>query len=215
MSDTLIPPRRRPRRGSRAASGDARDLRAQILVATERLLSERRLEEITVLDISEQAGVSRASFYIYFESKYAPLAALATKVTDEIYEGSWAPFFAGRESPTLEHYTEHWLQTLAVWDTHQAVLVSAAAAWRADPGAIDGWRALWARYVEDNRRFIERARERGDAPEGLDARALAASLTWMSENALYLAFTGAAPELGDRRLLAVTQSAIWFRSIFG
>lgn len=173
------------------------------------------MEEITVLDVIAHAEVSRASFYIYFESKYAPLAALATEVTDRIYEGYWAPFFNGRESPTLEHYTEHWLQTLAVWETHEAVLVSAAAAWRADPAAIDGWRALWARYVEDNRQFIERVRARGDAPDGLDARALAASLTWMSENALYLAFTGAAPELGDRRVLAETQSAIWFRSIFG
>jgi hypothetical protein len=37
----------------------------------------------------------------------------------------------------------------------------------------------------------------------------------MAENTLYLAFTETAPEFGDHDRLAETQSAIWFRAIFG
>jgi AcrR family transcriptional regulator len=193
----------------------APDLRDMILAAMGELLAERRLEEITVLDLTERAQVSRASFYVYFESKYAPLAALAEQVTDGIYRDCWAPFVAGEESPSLETYGEHLLQTIELWDQHRAVLVAAAAAWRADPAAIGGWEALWSRYVSGQRGLIERARSRGEAPDGLDAQTLAAALTWMHENALYLAFVGAVPEFRDHRRLAETQSTIWWRAIFG
>jgi AcrR family transcriptional regulator len=205
----------RVRAAGAAKAEDNRDLRAMIMAATEQLLSEKRLEEITVLDVIERAGVSRASFYIYFESKYAPLAALAEDVADKLYNVYWAEYLGGDESPTLEVYTEHWRQTLDVWCEHRAVLVAAAAAWRADPTAIEGWHALWSRYVEDNEAFIERARARGEAPPGLDARTLAASLCWMSENALYLAFADAAPEFHDHGRLAEVQALIWHRAIFG
>jgi AcrR family transcriptional regulator len=207
-------PRRVAGRAGQPRGDEGRDLRSLILAATERLLGERRLDEITVLDLSEAAGVSRASFYTYFESKYAAVAALAEQVVDRIWRDHWSPFFAGSESPTLENYTDHWLQTMALWSEHQAVLVAAATAWRTDPAAIDGWRAVWTTYVHAIREFIERARERGDAPAGVDAATLAAALTWMNENALYLAFTEATPEFQDHRLLAETQSVIWFRAIF-
>ena len=207
--------RKPPVKGVGPKPDDNRDLRAMIMAATEELLSEKRLEEITVLDVIDRAGVSRASFYIYFESKYAPLAALAEEVADKLYNVYWAEYLGGEESPTLEVYTEHWRQTLVFWAEHRAVLVAAAAAWRADPAAIEGWHALWSRYVEENVAFIERARVRGEAPPGVDARTLAASLCWMSENTLYLAFTGAAPEFHDPERLSEVQAMIWHRAIFG
>jgi AcrR family transcriptional regulator len=219
MARNTSKPSARARRPTVRSGGgrpeDNRDLRAMIMAATEELLTERRMEEITVLDVIERAGVSRASFYIYFESKYAPLAALAEEVADKLYNVYWAEYLAGEESPTLEVYREHWRQTLVFWGEHRAVLVAAAAAWRSDPAAIEGWHALWTEYVENNVAFIERARARGDAPPGLDARALASSLTWMSENALYLAFAEAAPEFHDHDRLAEVQSLIWHRAIFG
>jgi AcrR family transcriptional regulator len=209
------PARRSPGRAGGSKPEDGRDLRAMIIAATERLLEQRRLEEITVLDVIEEARVSRASFYIYFESKYAPVAALAEELADQIYDLHWAPFFGGSESPTLANYTDHWRKTVAVWGEHKAVLVAAAAAWRADPAAIEGWHALWTRYVTLNREFIARARASGMAPPGPDADALAAALTWMGENALYLAFTGSSPELTDDDRLAEIHALIWHRAIFG
>jgi AcrR family transcriptional regulator len=210
-----LPARKAPGRPGGSRPEDGRDLRTMIIAATERLLEQRRLEEITVLDVIEEARVSRASFYIYFESKYAPVAALAEELADQLYDVHWAPFFSGTESPTLANHRDHWRDTVAVWGEHQAVLVAAAAAWRADPAAIEGWHALWTRYVALNREFIERARASGMAPAGPDADALAAALTWMGENALYLAFTGASPELADPDQLAEIHALIWHRAIFG
>jgi AcrR family transcriptional regulator len=193
---------------------EARDVRAAILAATERLLEQRRLDEITVLDVIEAAGVSRATFYIYFESKNAAIAALAEDVTETIYRDLWGPFITGEEPPSEALLTEHLQQTLAIWREHQAVLVAAAEAWRADPAVFYQWGALWKRYVQDMRAYIERARAGGTAPSELDAEALASLLIWLNENALYLAFTQTAPELDDERL-APTLAGIWMRAIYG
>jgi TetR/AcrR family transcriptional regulator, ethionamide resistance regulator len=217
-SDTPLGARNpsRPRR-ARAKTGvrgeEARDVRAEILSATTRLLDHRRLEEITVSDIIEAAGVSRATFYIYFESKYGPVAALAEKITEELYVNFWKPFIDSEEPASRAGLRHHMRQTLTRWNEDQAVLVAAAAAWRADPAAIDQWRELWTRYVADTRTLIERTRARGQAPDGLDAGMLAALLTWMNENVLYLAFTN--PGFADHEKLAETQAGIWLRSIFG
>jgi AcrR family transcriptional regulator len=58
------------------------ELRQAILAATEGLLRERRLEDLTVVDMIEAAGCSRPSFYMYFESKHAAVAAAEGWRTD-------------------------------------------------------------------------------------------------------------------------------------
>ena len=88
------------------------------------------------------------------------------------------------------------------------------ATWRDEAGRIDVT-ALWTRYVALNRGFIERARASGMAPPGPDAEPLAAALTWMSENAIYLGFTSSSPELTDLDQLAEIHALIWHRAIFG
>jgi AcrR family transcriptional regulator len=206
----------RPRRTRAKAGGsrgdEPRDVRAEILAATERLLGEQHLEDLTVSDVIEAAGVSRATFYIYFESKYGPVAALAESITEDLYEHFWKPFIDGEETPAREVLRNHMRETLNHWAENRAVLVAAAAAWRADPAAIDQWRELWTRYIGDTQAFIERAR--GDRERG-DAAMLATLLTWMNENILYLAFTGAAPAFSDLEHLADTQAGVWLRAIFG
>ena len=183
------------------------------MAATGRLLGRRRLEEITVSEIIAEAGVSRASFYIRFESKYAVVGALATAATAEVYEALWKPFLDGEEPLTEAVLVDHWHATLERWGERRAVLVAAAASWRADPRAIDEWRELWAAYASDLRAFIERARARDHASDGIDAATLAVLLTWMHENVLYLAFTGTAPEFADHDQLARAQAGVWLRLI--
>src|SRR5436309_15254176 len=57
-----------------------------IFAATERLLTEVPLHDISVADIIEQAKVARATFYFYFSSKYAVVAGLLVQIMDEIYD---------------------------------------------------------------------------------------------------------------------------------
>ncbi len=185
-----------------------------MLDATEGLLAERPLDEITVFDVIAGAGVSRATFYLYFESKNAAVAALAEDVIERIYADLWEPFITGAEPPSELLLTQHFIETMAIWREHRAVLMAAAGAWRADPNAFYQWGALWTRLVNDTTAYIERAREAGLAPAGLDAGALAATLVWLDESALYLAFTGGSPQLRDDDLLAATLAAVWMRAIY-
>src|SRR3954453_5938415 len=58
-----------PRRGRRTAGGASREMEEAILAAMRELLAQRRFDDISVADILAAAGVSRASFYFYFESR--------------------------------------------------------------------------------------------------------------------------------------------------
>ena len=75
------------------------DIRSVLIEACSKLMMERTIEKITVAEILDQAGVSRATFYKYFRDKYE-LAGVSIVVN--VNRGHY-PF--GPYSPlTLEHY---------------------------------------------------------------------------------------------------------------
>jgi len=69
----------------RIRRGSSPDLRETILAATSLLLADRSFGDLAVSDILSAAGVSRGTFYFYFDSKQAVYAssssALSAKVT--------------------------------------------------------------------------------------------------------------------------------------
>src|SRR6202022_4529566 len=71
-------------RPQRASDQRPPDTREAVLDAAERLLGKTRLDELTVVDVIEEAGISRASFYVHFECKHAAVAALAENVMEDI-----------------------------------------------------------------------------------------------------------------------------------
>ena len=54
------------------------DTRGQIFEATESLLADVPLHDLSVAQIIERAGVSRATFYFYCSSKFAVVEGLLT-----------------------------------------------------------------------------------------------------------------------------------------
>jgi AcrR family transcriptional regulator len=203
------------RNGARLRRTANAEVRQAILRATEGLLRERRLDELTVVDVIEAAGFSRPTFYMYFESKHAVVAALADEILGGIYDRQWRPWFDGEESTSESLMVEHLLETIRNWHEHRAVLVAAAEGWRTDPAVYELWGARWQSYVATTADYIERARGIGAAPSEPDAETLASVLVWLNESMLYLAFSDAGPELGDDRRLATTLSAVWLRAIYG
>ncbi len=81
-----------------AAGRSSRDVRAALLRPPSGCSRERSLDELAVEDVLQEAGVSRASFYFYFESKNAIVAALLERIVDKVHAAS-LPWFERGDTP--------------------------------------------------------------------------------------------------------------------
>lgn len=200
-----------PRR-SRRPEGEAREA---LLAAAERLLAERKLDEITVADLLAGAGVSRASFYFYFASKHDVVIALAERFVHEV-EIAAGPWLERRELEPEQALREAVRGSLDVWRRHGAVMRAVVESWHASPELGDLWGALTARFTAAAREQVERERAAGIAKaDGPDPAALAAALIWMNERVLYLWASEAEPALADPETVVDTLTAIWLRAVYG
>ena len=189
-----------------------RDVAGSILDAAEKLLAERGLTDLTVADVIEAAGVSRGSFYFYFESKQAVVAALLERIVEEVHEASLPWFERGETAP------ERALRaaiggSLALWRRHAAVLRSTVESWQSDPGIRELWGEVLDRFTLAAAAQIERDREAGVAPDGPPADALAGALVAMNERSFYFAVVGTDPGSDPRLEDALTH--VWLSAIYG
>jgi AcrR family transcriptional regulator len=199
---------RRPRR----ADGEARDA---LLASAERLLDDRKIADLTVADVLDDADVSRASFYFYFASKHDLVMALGDQIMAEVEQAA-TPWLDRSELAPAEALRAATRGTLAVWQRHGAVLRAIAESWHASPELGDLWGGFVERFVTRARAQIERERGSGVAPaDGADAGALAASLIWMNERAFYLWSSRAEPALADADAVVETLTSIWLGAIYG
>jgi AcrR family transcriptional regulator len=187
--------------------------RTAILETVEELLRVRRLDELTVAEIVEAAGVSRATFYTHFDSKFSVVAALVRDIVNGVYE-NWRRWFEGDEpadEPTLRRYTD---ESVRRWHDHPALLAATVEGWHTDPEIHDLWQRTLDNFSAALAARIERDRAAGRQPaDDMDALALATGLCWMAERALYIAASSPESVLGSEEALATTWAAIWARAM--
>lgn len=125
---------------SRSAEIDRRaHTRQQILDATRRLLAlGEAFARLSIHRIVNEAGISRATFYLHFRSKRDLIAALGRTET-----GEWvmiaAPFLSNPKAnrKVLKHAIE---QLIATWRLHSAVLTGIIEHAEYDEETRFGWR---------------------------------------------------------------------------
>ena len=101
------------------------DLKEQAILETcERLLSDRPLSDITVDELAAGAGISRPSFYFYFESKDALLRALVEGIADEMYRES-ERWLERSDDPPAEIALRSFEASARLWHEHGPVLRAA------------------------------------------------------------------------------------------
>jgi AcrR family transcriptional regulator len=205
----------RRRRGTAAASGDGLDPGALILRAAGDLLVTRGLDELTVTEIIAAAGISRPTFYGYFESKHAVVAELARDLIEDNTHREWMHWLASSEASTVDEMRRRWHDTIVRWQENSPILRAAAQGWRSHNTAFRGWEAAFDKYTASVEDHINRARAEGQALPGGDAHGLAASLVWMSENAMFLSVTRDDATFNDPDKLAAALTEVWHRSIYG
>jgi AcrR family transcriptional regulator len=91
------------------ANARSRRTRAAVLSTARRLLEEQGFEALTMKAVAEQAGVTRRSVYLHFESRADLVSALFDYVADaESLEGSLAGVWAAPDAASaLDEWAEH------------------------------------------------------------------------------------------------------------
>ena len=198
--------RGRDRPSPPAGGDDQSGLRESILAATERLLAERSFAELAVSEILTAAGVSRGSFYFYFESKHDVLAELVRRAVSRGHQAA-APWLGGPgdQAAALRAGITAGAE---LWRASAPVLRAVVENWRTDPRLT----ALW---LEQMQTFTDAtlARITADPPTaqrlaGQDVAALASALTWLGERLYYLAAIGS-PPFDDQDTLVETLLFLW------
>jgi AcrR family transcriptional regulator len=198
-----------PRRQGRTPPGA---VKTAVLAAAERLLADASLEDLTVGQLAREAGVSRASFYFYFESKQAVLAVLLEAVIGEVADAA-APWLERAGTPPEEALKQALGGSIEVWRRRGAVLRAAVESSRSSPEIGELWRSQIGAFIDAAAAQIQRDRQAGVAPaDGVDPHALAAALIWMNERTLYV-MTLEDDRSGDAQLVE-TLAAIWLRAVY-
>lgn len=195
-------------RSKRATRSERRIANRQsLMAATERLLADAPYTAISVEQIIREAGISRSTFYTYFEDKAELLSALAEDIISELMTAAQAwwslPPNATRDDlfGAMRSITETFLP-------HQHVWLALAETASYDPGTGARHRALIGKTVERVAEHIADGQRNNYVRRELDAEPVAAWLTAMTERGLMQIVAPAAPEQVDRLVASLTD-IVW------
>jgi AcrR family transcriptional regulator len=199
------PPAPAPRRSRADRRAEIRD---RLREAVERLMGEG--ESYTVLSVERivrEAGISRATFYVYFEDKSDLLRALAEDFMDRILVAAavWWTLPPDADKPQLRAAMR------AIFDAylpHKVVMAGVVEVASYDAGLQELFGALLERTISEVARHIELGQVGGYVTPGIDPRRTAAWLTWMAERGLYQ-LVAPAPEPAAERLLDAITDIAW------
>lgn len=180
----------------------------RLLDATERLMREgASFTELSVDRLSGEAGISRASFYIYFEDKGHLLRRLAGQVFADLTDGarSWWSV-AGRHDP--DDVRTAMGRIIATYRRHQAVLVALNEMAAYDPLTAQTYRELLTGISEQFTHVIEAGQADGSIRPELAPLTTASALTWMVERACQQNLPAKPPEY-DAELASTLTEIVW------
>ncbi|QZT65625.1 TetR/AcrR family transcriptional regulator [Mycolicibacterium austroafricanum] len=188
--------------------------RRVILNTVAKLLETRPIGELTVNEIASAAGVLRSGFYFYFDSKFAPLAVLASEIWSELIER--AESFVRNDGETVGDYFDRvYAVTAEEWRTHSAVLIASVHAIPQDEQLATMWRTRNEHVADILTKQILRDRGQGLAsPVSPDVPGLVSTLLEMTMHIFYRdRLDKSAPEQAERSYAALR--AIWLAAAWG
>jgi AcrR family transcriptional regulator len=189
-----------------------------LLDALESRLVKQALRDVTVEELSEDAGITRTRFYHYFDSKYDALAASLQRLADEMVEvyllpGSWFVREPGQRPRAAMH--KAFTDVVELYRGKHGPIVREASGdlWNAVPQVREGMESVFDRLVKITADRIEKEREIGAAPDGAPADALAKALIWGGERGLVLQLIDSRHALSAEHYMD-THLSIWMRTIY-
>ncbi|MCV7199561.1 TetR/AcrR family transcriptional regulator [Mycobacterium angelicum] len=180
----------------------------QLLEATERLMGDgTSFTELSVDRLATEAGISRASFYIYFEDKGDLLRRLAGQVFGDLstagqrwWDMSWRHNPADVQAAMAD--------IIASYRRHQPVLVALNEVAAYEPATAQTYRDLLGAVIERMTRVIEDGQGDGSIRRELTASTTASALVWMVERACQQNLPVKPPDY-DAELAATLAEIVW------
>lgn len=175
--------------------GDLRE--QQILDAAEQLLSTTGYADMTVAEIAESIGITRAALYFYFGSKQEVLTALVAR-TAQVLRDQAAGAARDETRPVDEAIGSALERTAELWRNHGPVMRMAVDLASTVP-PID---ELWSEAAEVSIDAIADVLRRAGVPSGTrpgDGPALARAVCWMIERTFYHASKASPDAIADAK----------------
>ena len=211
-----MPPPSRPgqparRQQGRRAAAPGSDLREAILAATASLLADHPFSDLAVSDILTAAGVSRGTFYFYFDSKHAVLADLVRSAVAQGHAAA-APWLASPADPAAA-LSAGITAGARLWQASASVLRAIVENWRTDPRLTALWLEQMQTFTDATIAQITADPRALKALSGQDIPAIAAALTWLGERLYYLAAIDT-PPFDNQDTLISTLLHIWTAALY-
>jgi len=192
----------------RARDGST-DAELAIVTATEELLAEYAFEDLSVSQIIERAGISRATFYHYFSSKLGIVSGLLARVMDEMFDIS-SPFLRHEGADGVPDSLRISMQSaMDLWAEHRVLLRTVMENWGSHAELEEQWFGVMSRFADAIAEEIDAARAAGELPPGRPSRELAVALVWSTERCLYIAGRGLDPSLTDEHSTVEILVTLW------
>jgi TetR/AcrR family transcriptional regulator, ethionamide resistance regulator len=211
-----MPPSPRPgqparRQQGRRAAAPGGDLREAILAATAGLLADHSFSDLAVSDILTAAGVSRGSFYFYFDSKHDVLAELVRRAVTQGHAAA-APWLVGPADPAAA-LRAGITAGARLWQASAPVLRAIVENWRTDPRLAALWLEQMQTFTDATVAQITADPRALQTLGGQDIPAIAAALTWLGERLYYLAAINT-PPFDSQDTLVSTLLHIWTAALY-
>jgi len=180
----------------------------QLLDATERLMADgASFTELSVDRLATEAGISRASFYIYFQDKGDLLRRLAGQVFADLADAGerwWSVGHRRDPADVLAAMTG----IVASYRRHQPLLVALNEMAGYDPQVGATYREILVAIAARVTAVIEAGQDDGAIRRELSAATAASSLTWMTERTCQQNLPGR-PRSYDAEMAATLTQIVW------
>jgi AcrR family transcriptional regulator len=186
----------RKSRSNRAERREA--VQADLLGAVERLLERGEgYTELSVERLVAEAGISRSTFYVYFEDKGDLLSALSEEVIVEVSEAGRRWWDLPPDAPKQD-VRAALKEVFNTYQQHRAVFAAVVDSAAYDTRVRNQFGALVLGLITELADHIRKGQAEGYVRQGLDPDRTAAWLTWMAERGLHQLVADASEEESDR-----------------
>jgi TetR/AcrR family transcriptional regulator, ethionamide resistance regulator len=208
LSDTLAAMPSVTRKPQATRHERREDIERRLMAATNRLMADgTSFTEMSVDRLATEAGISRASFYIYFEDKGHLLLRLAGQVFGDLADSGerwWG--VASRRDPADVRASVAGI--VASYRRHQSLLIALNEMAGYDSSVAAVYQQLLTDIGERAARVIESGQAEGAIRRELSAATTGSALTWMVERACHQNLPTRPPSY-DAELAETLAEIIW------